>query len=152
MSKKGNESQKTIIIDASNCLLGRLSSIIAKKLLLGEQVVVVNAEKAVISGNKRWIIDEYKQRLERKTLTAPWKGPFQPRRPDLILKRTVRGMLPYDRAKGREAYKRLKVFIGIPEKYSTVEFTKIEEASIKKLRGPYITLAELSSELGFKIE
>ena len=150
MAKK-EELQETII-DASGCLLGRLSSIVAKRLLRGERIIIVNAEKAVISGNKRWIIEEYKQRLERKTLTAPWRGPFQPRRPDLILKRTIRGMLPYDKFKGREAYKRLRVFIGVPEKYSNSQFEKIENAKMKNLRGPYISLAELSAELGFKIE
>ncbi|MCD6514208.1 MAG: 50S ribosomal protein L13 [Candidatus Odinarchaeota archaeon] len=143
---------KFLIVDASNSILGRLASHIAKLLLSGQKVVVVNAEKAVISGNRRHIVEEYKHRLERRTLTAPWKGPFQPRRPDFIFKRTVRGMLPYDKPKGREAYKRLRVYIGVPKDYENVEFIRFEDTDVKNLKGPYIYLYDLSSELGFYIE
>ena len=144
--------ENVIIIDATNLILGRLASNVAKRLLSGENVVIVNSEKAIISGNKRSIIEDYKKRLHRKSIVAPWEGPFQPRRPDMLLKRTVRGMLPYKAPKGRMAYKRLRVFIGVPEEYKERNMISIPEANSAKLKNKFITLAELCNEIGgFKV-
>ena len=96
-----------ICIDASNHVLGRLASKVAKHVLCGEAVAVVNAEKAVVIGNPKAIVASYKERRDRGD---PYHGPFYPRHPDRILKRTVRGMLPYKTPRGREAFKRLRVF------------------------------------------
>ncbi|MEM5883109.1 MAG: 50S ribosomal protein L13, partial [Candidatus Aenigmatarchaeota archaeon] len=91
-----------MIIDAENQILGRVASKIAKKLLEGEKIIVVNCEKAVISGNPRYTIKKYLEKIERGD---PKHGPFFPKTPDGIFRRTVRGMLCWDRAKGRKAFK-----------------------------------------------
>ncbi|MEM5811634.1 MAG: 50S ribosomal protein L13 [Candidatus Aenigmatarchaeota archaeon] len=135
------------IYDAENQILGRLCSVIAKDLLNGNMVYVVNAEKSVISGKKEFTIKKY---LERRRRGDPIKGPFYPRYPDRIFRRTVRGMLPIKKAKGRKAFRKLKVFIGIPKELEKKknEFIKLKEADAKKLKCEYITLEELSIHLG----
>jgi large subunit ribosomal protein L13 len=105
-------SQSATIVNAEELILGRMASIVAKRLLRGETITIVNAEKAVISGKRRSKVREAKEFLQ---VGHPRKGPFHYRRPDRIVRRTVRGMLPYKQPKGKQAYKRLKVFIGAPE-------------------------------------
>jgi large subunit ribosomal protein L13 len=133
------------IYDATNQIAGRLASYVAKDLLNGEQVVIVNAEKAVLSGDPKMKFREFKQKRDRGD---PKKGPFYPRYPDLILRRIVRGMLPWHKDKGRKAYRRLKVYIGEPEEFKNKEKIRIEEADVSKLKCKYITLGDLSVMLG----
>ncbi|MHA1506768.1 MAG: 50S ribosomal protein L13 [Candidatus Asgardarchaeia archaeon] len=137
------------VIDAKDAILGRLCSVVAKRLLKGEIIHIVNAEKAIISGRKGSIIGEFKRRSEIRTLTNPRRGPFHPRRPDTLLKRTVRGMLPWKKPKGKQAFKKLRVHIGIPEELSNYNLERIKEADKKRLRCKYITLGELCRELGW---
>ncbi|UCD03374.1 MAG: 50S ribosomal protein L13 [Candidatus Aenigmatarchaeota archaeon] len=127
-------------IDAKDMILGRLASATAKKLLNGESVCVVNAEKSVIVGRPETIIAEYK---EKRARGDPYHGPFFPRTPDRIFKRTVRGMLPYKTARGSEALKRLKVFISIPAGLKDKEFTAVKDAE-NKGEQKFITLEKLS--------
>jgi large subunit ribosomal protein L13 len=137
-----------LIYNAENQILGRFCSAIAKKLLAGEEVVVVNAEKAIISGKPEMVVKKYFEKIKRGD---PHHGPFFPKYPDEILRRTVRGMLPWKKAKGREAFKRLKVFIGVPEEFKDKPKQKVEEASADKLKAKlvkFITLGELSLALG----
>ena len=131
------------IIDAEGATLGRLSTVVAKALLRGEEIVIINSEKAVISGKKRMIKEEYKKRRELGTYR---KGPFFPRMPDRIVKRSIRGMLPYQTPHGRAALKRLKCYIGIPEEFKNREIEVIEEA--KQQHVDFITIEELSRSLG----
>ncbi|MEM3153427.1 MAG: 50S ribosomal protein L13 [Candidatus Bathyarchaeia archaeon] len=137
------------VINADGLILGRMASVIAKRLLKGEKIAVVNAEKAIISGEKKSKVKEAKEFLE---VGHPGKGPMHPRRPDRILRRTVRGMLPYKQPKGKQAYKRLRVFIGIPDELKNREMETIEEAQAKKLTCPYFTLGELAKEIGWSGE
>ncbi len=132
------------VIDATDMPIGRLSSIVAKRLLNGEEIYIVNAERAIINGNKEEIIGRY--RKKREIGGTKRKGPYFPRMPHMIIKRTVRGMLPYQQPKGRSAYKRLKVYIGIPEELKEKE---MERMNLKKSVN-YITLKELSEYLGLK--
>ena len=84
-----------MIIDGEGCVLGRLASITSKNLLEGEEVVILNAEKIMLTGNKEWAYAKYKQRIDRASISNPRDlGPKYPRRPDDIFRRTVRGMLP----------------------------------------------------------
>ncbi len=136
-----------IIYDAENQILGRIATRIAKDLLRGEKVYVVNCEKAVISGDPKKIIETYLQKIRRGD---PKKGPFFPRTPEGIFRRTVRGMLPWKKAKGRKSYKNLRVFIGVPEELKKKEFKKVEDADVKKLKCKFIYLGELSTMLGAK--
>lgn len=134
-------------MDAEKQILGRVASKIAKKLLEGEKIFVVNCEKAVISGNTKYTVKKYFEKIHRGD---PKHGPFFPKTPDEIFRRTVRGMLPWDRAKGRKAFKNLKVFIGIPEEFKNKKFEKFDDADASKLKCNYLTLEELSLALGAK--
>ncbi len=142
----------TLVVDATNMVLGRMASLVAKRLLAGERVVIVNAEKAVISGSKKNIVEEYKKYvLAKRRLKNPEKGPKKIRRPDLMVKRVVRGMLPYKKPRGRAAYRRLRVYIGVPEEYRSVQAIRFEEADASKLSlRKYLTVGELASLFGWK--
>ena len=141
--------ENATIIDAKGLILGRMASKIAKRLLQGESVVVLNAEKAAISGKRQQIVQEAKTFLE---VGHPRKGPYHPRRPDRIVRRTVRGMLPWDKPKGKQAYKRLRVYLGAPKEFDGKEMQTILDASAKKLKSPYITVGELAKEIGWNSE
>lgn len=138
-----------IIYDADGHILGRLSTVIAKKLLGSERVTVVNAEKAVMSGSKRATIAHYSIRVKRGD---PIKGPFFPRIPDGIFRRAVRGMLPMKKPKGKAAYKRLRVYIGVPAelKSKADKFEKVKLADAARLRTESMALGDLSVALGVK--
>ena len=134
------------LVNADGLILGRMASKVAKKLLNGEKVIIVNAEKAVLSGKKKSKVAEAKEFLE---VGAPRQGPFHYRRPDRILRKTVRGMLPFKQPKGKQAYKKLKVFMGVPEDLKGQQMITLKEAQAAKLKGPYFTLAELAKEIGW---
>ncbi len=136
-----------MIYNAENQVLGRFCTIIAKKLLDGEKVIVVNAEKAVISGNPKSNVKAYVKKIDRGD---PLHGPYFPKTPDRILRRTVRGMLPVDRSRGRIAYKNLKVVIGVPEEMMKEELKGQIAKDANILKCKYITLGEMSIALGAK--
>lgn len=135
-----------IIIDAKNQVTGRLASKTVKEVLKGNEVDIVNAEHAVILGNPDHIIKTYKEKIVRGD---PYHGPFYPKSPDRMLKRTIRGMLPYKKPRGREALKRVKVFISVPEDIANEKFTRFKEAE-NKGKQKYMSLGELSKKLGAK--
>lgn len=140
-------SKDPLLLDAKNQILGRLASFAAKRALSGDTVVVVNAEKAIISGRRRNIVEEAKRRLNTRTLGTQIHAPTHQRRPDLYLRRVVRGMLPWKKARGRSAFHRVKVFMGVPEEFANKTSTRIPGADVAKLLSPYITLEELSREI-----
>ncbi len=111
-----------VFIDGTDLILGRLSSWLAKRLLSGEKVTVVNAQDLIVSGRKRFLVESHLQKRERATHTNPNRGPFYPRYPDRILRRTVRGMLPWTTSAGKQAFRRLSAYIDIPEKLQDKEF------------------------------
>ncbi len=138
-----------IIIDATNTILGRLASYAAKQALQGNKVVIVNCEKAYISGSKSNVFEDYLNRLERGTYK---KGPFLHRMPDKIVRRAVRGMLPYKKATGREAYKRVICYVGVPEEYKNIKPVELKTIKVDKLPTlKYVDLLTLSRRLGAKI-
>jgi len=152
MKKRGkravSEPKRATVIDASNLILGRLASNVAKRILNGEEIVVVNAERAVISGSRKKTIEEEKKHLGLRTLGSQKKAPKHPRRPDGFVRRVVRGMLPWKKPKGKMAYKRLKIFIGVPENLSEASLQTIPEA--KKIMRPSVTVGELLETFGWK--
>ena len=75
-----------IIINAENLIVGRLGTFAAKQAMLGEEIRIVNAEKAVISGKKDEVFDNY---LNKRSRGTPTKGPFLQRNPDRILRRSI---------------------------------------------------------------
>ena len=102
-----------MIIDGTNAVLGRLSSYAAKQMLKGEEVVIINAEKIIITGNKKSTVGKY---LNRRRIGSKHHGPFFPKMPDLVVRRSVRGMLPKTK-KGRAVFKKLKVHTGLPNEF-----------------------------------
>jgi large subunit ribosomal protein L13 len=141
-------SEDPIIIDAADSILGRLASYAAKRALEGYRIIILNAEKAIISGNKRNIIQEAKDKLGTRTLGSQKKAPIHPRRPDLYVRRVIRGMLPRKKTKGLEAFSRITVFINVPEKYVNENIIKVPEADVSRIKHKYITVGDLSKEIG----
>jgi len=138
---------RVTLVNAEGLIVGRMCSKVAKRLLNGEEVTILNAEKAVFSGKKKAKILEAHIFLE---VGAPVRGPFHYRRPDRFLRKTVRGMVPYKQPKGKEAFKRLRVFMGVPLDFKGKEMITFEEASSANLRGPHFTLGELAKEIGWR--
>ncbi len=115
MEKK---ERKTIVIDATDTILGRLASHVAKQALLGKEVIIINCESVLLTGRKRMIIDEYKELVYRGGHSL--KGPFHIKRsPERIVKRTIRGMLDHKRGRGSLALSRIMCYNSIPEKYAS---------------------------------
>ncbi|MGB9732487.1 MAG: 50S ribosomal protein L13 [Candidatus Micrarchaeia archaeon] len=138
------------IINVEGAILGRAASKIAKMLLNGDTVVVLNAEKMLISGHEKDIVENYKQRIELKDKANPEHSPYWSRRPDLLVKRVIRGMLPYKKAKGKKAYRLLKVYMGIPEIYKNKKIEEIEKKDIKKMFENTISVKKLAEKLGYR--
>jgi len=141
------------IINGEGHILGRLASIVAKRLLNGERITILNADKIVISGDRKMVVGSYKLLFEVSTLRNPYRhGVRRPRSPENIVRRTIRGMLPIDKPKGKVAYSRLKVFSGIPPEYSDKvdKMVKIEDALATRLGRKYTTLAEVAIQMGWK--
>lgn len=135
------------VYDASGQILGRLSTRVAKDLLKGENVRVVNCEEAILAGDPKATKKHY---LERRQRGDRHHGPFYPRTPRGIFRRTVKGMLPFHKPKGRESFRRLKVYVGVPEELKNKEFIKLEENDVNRLRCKHITVGDLSVWLGCK--
>ena len=138
-----------LYIDATGHIAGRLCSRVASEILRGKRIVVLNAEKAVLSGKRDTIIAEWKQRLELGSKVNPIYGPLHPRRPDNIMWRMVRGMVPKTKPKGTLGLKRLRVYIGVPEKYSGVTLAKFDNAMATRPLPMYTTILELSHNIGW---
>jgi len=136
------------IIDATDLILGRLATQVAKLSLEGEKVVILNSEKAIITGTKNDIFDKY---LSLRQKGEPFHGPFYPKQSDRLVKRTIRGMLPHKQEKGRKALKRITCYKGIPIQFQDKEIQTLESASIDKLSmGKYLKVEELVRRLGGK--
>lgn len=138
-----------MIIDANNSILGRLATVVAKKSLLGEKINIVNCENAVVTGKRETILEKYKKKVVRGT---PAKGPFIPKTPDRFVRRTIRGMLPYKKEKGKEAFKNIKCCIGVPNEFKDKKITVIKEAEIEKSKDlRYVTVKEICKYLGGRV-
>ena len=148
MKKLESQPNSEEIVDASNLILGRMATYVAKKALEGNRVTVLNAEKAIISGTKFRVVARAKQKLKTRTLGNLDKGPTHPRKPDGYVRRVIRGMLPWKKTSGKEAFHRIHVHIGTPDEYKDKPMTTVPDANASKLRVPYITVAKLSEEIG----
>jgi len=139
------------VIDATGHVVGRLASVVAKRLLSGEDIVVVNAEKAIITGRRSVVFNEYYERHHRGSTTSRMRGigPKYPRRPDMILRRTISRMMPYQQPRGRAALKHLRVYVDVPEEYKAQPFETVAVAK-RAPQGPVISLGEVSKLLGSK--
>ncbi len=138
------------VVDGEKKILGRIGSQVAKQLLNGNDVVILNAEKLVISGHRPDIYAKYKQLVELTDKANPEHAPYWPRRPDLFVKRVIRGMLPYKKPRGKEAYKKLMVYIGIPEEFKSAKMHDMKSKSMEMIYENTITIKELTAQLGYK--
>jgi len=136
------------VIDGDGLLLGRMASMVARRAMSGEEIAIVNAEKAIISGSRARVLANYGQKRSRGSREG---GPFFPRRPDHIVKRTIRGMLPYKRTIGSDAFKRVRVYVGIPVEFVGSEREVLEDAHMNRLNTPkFVTVGAVSTFLGAK--
>jgi len=148
-----SKERKLLVVDGSNQILGRLASIVAKKLLEDEnlEIVVVNVEKIVVSGKPSEVIKWYKKTIlpVRSHHKHKWR-PKRPRSPIRLFKKAVWGMLPKHNKRGKNAYKRLKAFIGVPEEFKNVEKVSFKEADASRLARDYVELGRIALELGWR--
>ena len=139
-----------MIIDANNMILGRLGTFVAKKALLGEKIDIVNCENAVVTGDKYDIFGRYDKILHRGT---PVKGPFTRKMPDRFVKRAIRGMLPYKKGRGREAFKNIKCYMGVPDELKGQKKDTIKEANAEKLPNlKYVTIKDICMHIGANLQ
>jgi len=136
------------VVDASGLVLGRAASVIAKRLLNGETIVVVNAEKSVVTGGRTEVVAHYTEARARGSVRS---GPHFPRYPDRIFRRTVRGMLPHLKTRGKVAFRRLTVHIGVPPEFAGHPTETIEIARARPTLRPPVTLAEVTKLLGARV-
>lgn len=138
-----------VVVDATDHIAGRLASVTAKRLLSGERVSLVNCESVMLSGRRKSIVREYNEFLEIGSIIHPKHGPFHPRRPDTMMTRMVRGMLPRKKPSGSAAHKRLRAYIGVPKNLKNVKKMQFESAKIKRPAAEYVTMAELGERVGW---
>ena len=138
-----------VVVDARDCILGRVSSKVAQRVLDGETVAVVNAERAVITGNEEATMETYHTRAE----LGSDSGPYYPKRPDRIFKRAIRGMLPYKTEDGREAFANVRVYVGNPyERDEDLESVVLDGTSLDRLSNiKFTTLGDISESLGANV-
>lgn len=134
-----------IYLDAESAVLGRVGSVACKELLKGKEVVIINAEKSIITGSRTKTKEDLHRWINIGGLSL--KGPKVSRYPDMFMKRMVRGMLPWEKTKGREAYKRLRCYIGNgPLKEEELKQVKKISNSIKRPL-KYVILGEIVKEI-----
>ncbi|WP_254544263.1 50S ribosomal protein L13 [Halomarina pelagica] len=139
------EFDADLVVDARDCILGRVASNVAQRALDGERVAIVNAEHAVITGNEDDVMSVFRKRVD----VGSDQGPYYPKRPDRILKRSVRGMLPYKTPRGREAFENVRVYVGDPleDDAEVLEDTSLDRLSNIK----FVSLGEISEQLGANV-
>jgi len=136
------EWEADVVVDARDCIMGRVASEVAQRALDGDRVAVINAEEAVITGNEEATMDTYRTRAN----LGSDSGPYYPKRPDRIFKRSVRGMLPYKQDRGREAFESIRIYVGNPHDR---DGEVLEGTSLDRLSNiNFTSLGEISETLG----
>ncbi|MEK6857479.1 MAG: 50S ribosomal protein L13 [Nanoarchaeota archaeon] len=139
---------KEINVDATNAIVGRLGTYVAKQALLGRKVNVFNSEKALMSGNPKNNVEVYRYLTQEINTGRTAKGPFICRYPDRLLKRFFRSMLPWAKPRGRESYKRIMCYISVPQEFKDKKLEKVSVADGNKLNTKHITVGDLSRRIG----
>ena len=138
------EFDADVVVDARDCIVGRVASNVAQRALDGEGVAVVNAESAVITGNEESTMDVFRKRVA----VGAESGPYYPKRPDGILKRSIRGMLPYKSTDGREAFENVRVYVDNPyDGGEVLDGTSLDRLSNIK----FTTLGDIAERLGANV-
>lgn len=122
MAKTGEITPKWWLVDANEKILGRLASDIAVILMgkhrptytphvdTGDHIVVVNAEKVAMTGNK-WEKKVYTRYTGWPGLRSETAAERLAKRPEMILREAVRRMLPKNKL-GKKMLGKLKIFVG----------------------------------------
>lgn len=138
-----------MIIDANNLILGRLGTFVAKKALLGEKIDIINCEQCVITGDRKSILASYDRFLH---MGIPATGPFNYKTPERLVKRALRGMLPYKKERGIAAFKNIKCYRGIPDNFKGQKIETLKEANVEKLPNfKYIKIKEICMHIGGRV-
>jgi len=118
-----NRERSWVLVDASGKTLGRLATQIADVLRgkrkpeytphvdVGDFVVVINASRVAVTGNKREQKRYYRHSGYPGGLRSRTLGDQLERRPEEVIRRAVRGMLPRNRL-ARKQLTKLKVYAG----------------------------------------
>jgi large subunit ribosomal protein L13 len=121
--KPGDIERAWFVVDADGATLGRLASEIALILRgknkpmfaphmdVGDHVVVINADKVAVTGNKEEDKLYFRHSGFPGGLREATLGQLRATYPQRIIENAVRGMLPKNRL-GRQMYKKLKVYAG----------------------------------------
>jgi large subunit ribosomal protein L13 len=129
--------RKWFVLDASGVPLGRLSTLAARLLTgkhkpgyaphidTGDFVIVVNAEKAVLTGKKEEQKVYYRHTGRPGSLRSETAGNLRQRRPAQLVERAVWGMLPKNRL-GRAQLRKLKVYPGGEHPHQAQQPTTLE--------------------------
>ena len=134
-----------IVVDATNLIVGRMATWVAKKALLGEEINIVNCENAVITGKKKSVLTRYREKYQ---IGDALKGPYFPRMADRFIRRIIRGMLPYKQNKGEMAYKRVMCYLGVPREFNDKKLETIKNADVSGSRAlSYVTVGDLCKHL-----
>jgi large subunit ribosomal protein L13 len=150
LAKSEKAAIETFYVDASGKIAGRLCSRVAKLLLGGNSVVVLNADKALFSGSRSNVMATFFEKLKIASVVHPKHGPFHPRTPAGILSRMVRGMIPRSKPSGEVALRRLRVYEGLPSQYNSIKLTEFEETKATKPLAYYVPLGEVAIRIGWK--
>jgi len=143
-------TDRPIVVDATNHIAGRLASNVAKLLINGNRVSIVNCEKIMMSGTRSNHIQEYREFLEINSIINYKHGPKHYRRPDTVMAKMIRQMLPFDRKpSGKESFQRLRTYIGSPKEIKSIEKIQFEKAKIRKTASNYTQLGELCRVIGW---
>jgi large subunit ribosomal protein L13 len=141
--------KKLIVIDAAHSIVGRVASHAAKHVLRGSTIAIINCEQAIMTGRRKWILPHIAGiRADRGQIRH---GPYMHRAADKFVRRIVRGMLPWNKRRGQEAYRDVMCYIGVPPQYKAVKAETVPKAHVTKLTTlNYITIEELTKHLGAK--
>lgn len=123
MAKPNEVEQKWFVVDAKGVALGRLASTVASILRgkhkpqytpnvdCGDHVIIINAEKVLLTGKKREQKIRYTHTLYPGGLKAVRYSTLLETKPEKALTKTIQGMLPHNRL-GRQMLNKLKVYGG----------------------------------------
>lgn len=138
-----------INIDATDAIVGRLASYVAKQALLGNAVNIFNCENAVISGKPSAIHEKYRHRIF--DTGQPNKGPFISRMPDRFVRRIIRGMVEHKQGRGKEAFDRIMCYLGVPVAFKDRKLVKVAKEVSELPNLKYQTIGELCVSLGGRV-
>ncbi|MCX6800962.1 MAG: 50S ribosomal protein L13 [Candidatus Diapherotrites archaeon] len=136
-----------MLVDANGRIAGRLSTRIAKALINGEKVILINAEGALIIGTKEDILEKFRRKIDASVKSNPDYGPKYDRIPSRMLKKMVKGMLPNKSRTVERLLKNLKVYNAVPKEMKDKKFDDVGAEKYDE-RHDFMTLKEIACMFG----